>query len=179
MNPLESERLILREWHKSDFDAVHAYASVLENVQYMPFGPNTEEQTKAFLDRSIALYLEDSQKAFVFAIVLKKTNQVIGGCDITINDDHEASLGWILHRDYWKQGLGTELAHELLRFGFEEQQCHRIYALCIADNYGSYRVMEHNNMRREAHFVKSRRHRGEWQDEYVYAILDEEWNYGS
>ena len=82
-----------------------------------------------------------------------------------------------LHRDYWKHGFGTELAHELLRFGFEELKCHRIYASCVADNYGSYRVMERNNMRREAHFVKNRKHRGEWLDEYIYAILDDEWNY--
>lgn len=176
MKQLKTERLILREWQESDFESVHAYASVMENVQYMLFGPNTEEQTKAFLERSIAKYSEDPVTDFVFAVELRNTNQVIGGCEITMVNDHEASLGWILHRDYWKKGYGTDLANELIRFGFEELKCHRIYASCDSDNYGSYRVMERNNMRREAHFVENRKHRGEWRDEFIYAIIEDEWN---
>lgn len=177
MKQLITERLILREWQEGDFEAVHAYASVMVNVQYMPFGPNTEEQTRDFLDKSIARCSENPMLDYVFAVTQKDMNHVIGGCGITLKSDNEAVLGWILHRDYWKNGFGTELAHELLRFGFEELKCHRIYASCVADNYGSYRVMERNNMRREAHFVKNRKHRGEWRDEYIYAILDDEWNY--
>ena len=86
-----------------------------------------------------------------------------------------AELGWILHRDHWKKGYGTELAGALIRFGFAELKLHRIIASCIADNYGSYRVMENSHMRREAHFIKNRFQRGEWQDEFIYALLQEEW----
>lgn len=175
MKQLVTERLVLREWQASDLEAAHAYASVLENVYYMPFGPNTKEQTRDFLERSIARYSEDPMNDYVYAVILKDANKVIGGCGLNLKNDGEAALGWILHRDYWKKGLGTELAKELIRFGFEELKCHRIYASCIADNYGSYRVMERNNMRREAHFVKNRINRGEWRDEYIYAILAEEW----
>jgi len=89
-------------------------------------------------------------------------------------------LGWILHRDFWKQGYGTELCAELIRFGFEELGLHRIYATCYAENYGSYRVMERNNMRREALFKAYRKGRPaddkQWYDELVYAILKEEWS---
>ena len=42
---LETERLVLREITERDFDAVHAYASDLEVVQYVPWGPNTESRT--------------------------------------------------------------------------------------------------------------------------------------
>lgn len=34
MKTLETERLILRPFIESDFEAVHAYASVPENMQY-------------------------------------------------------------------------------------------------------------------------------------------------
>jgi RimJ/RimL family protein N-acetyltransferase len=44
-----------------------------------------------------------------------------------------------------------------------------------ADNAGSWRLMERLGMRREAHFVKNCYHDGVWVDEYVYAILAEEW----
>jgi RimJ/RimL family protein N-acetyltransferase len=35
--------------------------------------------------------------------------------------------------------------------------------------------MEKLGMRREAHFVRDVQIRGEWADEYFYAILEEEW----
>ena len=34
MKTLETERLILRPFRETDFDAVHAYASIAENIRY-------------------------------------------------------------------------------------------------------------------------------------------------
>ena len=39
----------------------------------------------------------------------------------------------------------------------------------------SARVLERLGMRREAHFVRSEFIKGEWTDEVVYAMLEEEW----
>ena len=91
----------------------------------------------------------------------------------------QGNLGWILHKDYWKQGYMSEAGQALLSFGFEKLKLHRIFATCNAENYGSYRVMENCDMRREAHFLKNRHGRkgidNEWLDEYNYAILESEW----
>ena len=38
MKTLETERLILRPFRETDFDAVHAYASIAENIRYMTGG---------------------------------------------------------------------------------------------------------------------------------------------
>ena len=115
-----------------------------------------------------------------FAVTLKSTGQLIGACGIYMdNAGEQANLGWILHKNYWKQGYTTEAAKALIAFGFNELKLHRISASCHTLNYGSYRVMEKCGMRREAHFIKNRRGRegidDEWLDEYIYAILDNEW----
>ncbi len=52
MKTLETERLILRKFTEDAFSAVHSYASVSENTTYMVWGPNTEEQTRAFVNLS-------------------------------------------------------------------------------------------------------------------------------
>ena len=44
-----------------------------------------------------------------------------------------------------------------------------------ARNAASARVLEHLGMRREAHHLASAWWKGEWTDEYVYALLAEEW----
>ena len=88
-------------------------------------------------------------------------------------------MGWILHMNYWKRGYMPEAVRALLKYGFEELSLHRMCASCNADNYGTYRVMEKCGMRKEAAFLKSRRGRPgidkEWFDEFLYAMLADEW----
>ena len=43
---LRSERLLLRDFRDDDFEAVHAYATDLDVVRYMTWGPNSEADTR-------------------------------------------------------------------------------------------------------------------------------------
>jgi RimJ/RimL family protein N-acetyltransferase len=175
---IETKRLHLRPFTRDDFAAIHAYASNRDNILYMPWGPNSGEETHAFIARTIHNATVEPRREFEFAIIQKESDRLIGGGEICIQDGNAGSCGWCLHMDYWKSGYGTEFATALLKFGFEELKLHRIYAKCNVDNYGSYRVMERNGMRREARFRKARMDNikpGEWQDEFLYAILLEEW----
>lgn len=170
-NILETKRLKLRPLTSDDFTAVHSWASNPKNTRYMGWGPNTEELTTNFLNSAMA--------GKDFAIVIKDSNVVIGSCGIYPNDTQDtAEVGWILHMNYWKNGYGTEMAGELLRYGFKNLDLRRIVAPCAAINYGSYRIMERNGMRREALHKNAfwARIDKEWIDEAIYAILSEEWN---
>jgi RimJ/RimL family protein N-acetyltransferase/predicted thioesterase len=167
---LETERLLLRPLTTDDFVAVHSWGSNPENTRYMAWGPNDEEQTKSFL--------AGAKPGRDFAVVLKDTNAVIGSCGIYPKETgYMGELGWILHKDYWKRGYGAELAGELIRYGFEDLKLGRIWAPCAAANYGSYRVMEHSGMRREALHRKAfwARVDKQWVDELWYAILSEDY----
>ena len=177
---LETSRMILREFEADDFSSVHAYASKVDNVKYMVWGPNDEKATQSFIDYCIHCQNQSPRLKYDFAVTLKTTGQLIGGCGLYLEDDSaQATLGWILHKDYWRQGYMPEAAKALLSFGFDKLKLHRMYASCNVENYGSYRVMEKCGMRREAHFMKNRHGRkgidAEWLDEYIYAILDSDW----
>ncbi len=179
MKILETERLILRPFEENDFEAVHDYASVAENVQYMVWGPNEESHTKAFILQAIVKSEEIPCKNYQYAAVLKSSGKLIGACNIAILSDDEAEIGWILHNHYWKKGFGTEMGNRLLEFGFGELGLHRIIAHCDTENYGSYRVMERIGMRREGCFLEGRPANKfsvkKYGDEYSYAILRDEW----
>ena len=169
---LETERLILRPLKPDDYEAVHSWAGNAENTRYMAWGPNTEEQTREF----IASFATEGKD---FAVVLKTTDNVIGSCGVYPDSANDmGGLGWILHKNYWKQGYGTELGGELIRYGFEILKLRRLTAPCAAVNYGSCRVMERNGMRREALHIKAfwARVDKEWVDKAEYAILAEEWS---
>jgi RimJ/RimL family protein N-acetyltransferase len=103
---------------------------------------------------------------------------LVGGCNIALSSD-EAEIGWIMHRDFWGNGYGTEMGKEMLRFGFDELSLRRIIAHCDAENIGSYRVMEKIGMRREGLFIEGRPSHKQsdrkYSDELSYAILKDEW----
>ena len=59
---------------------------------------------------------------------------------------------------------------------FTDLELRRVFAICFADNAGSWRLMEKLGMRREAHNVKDALHRDRgWLDGYTYALLADEW----
>ena len=176
MKELETARLILRKFKEDDLAAVHSYASCAENLVYMTWGPNSEDQSRDFIKREMAKAQED--KEHNYAIILKENNSLIGGCGLSLDED-KAEIGWLLHRDHWGRGYCTELGRELLRLGFEELKLHRIVARCDSENIESYRVMEKIGMRREGLFIESRpphkKSGRKYSDELRYAILAREW----
>ena len=175
---IETTRLMLREYLLDDLDAVHSYGSSVENTMYMQFGPNSIEESQAYLDKAINEARNGFVDSYRLAIELKKTNKVIGGCDIHVYEN-EAEIGWVIHRDYWKQGYGTEMGAALLRFAFVDLDLHRIIARCDTLNVGSYRLMEKIGMRREALLIEGRPANKmsdkKYGDEYRYAIIKDEW----
>jgi len=87
----------------------------------------------------------------------------------------QGEIGFVRHLDHHGQGYGHEAAGEMLRLGFAGLGLHRIIGRCDARNDASARLMERLRMRREAHFRQNEFFKGEWADEYVYALLATEW----
>jgi len=176
---LATPRLILRPANIGDFEAVHAYAGCPENTKYMSWGPNDEKMTREYLLHCEKAWAQEKITDHEFVMVQKETGRVIGGCGLFLDEDgRQATLGWILHRDFWKQGYTPEAAQAMVDYAFGVLGIHRVYSTCDGENYGSYRVMEKIGMRREAEFKQARDCRGEWHDEYKYGLLKEEWEKG-
>jgi len=178
MKSIETTRLILRKFKEDDFTSFHSYANCMENIIYMVWGPSTEEQTRSFINMAIKKADENPCANYQYAAVTKDGDILIGACNLTLSGG-EAEMGWFLHREYWKQGFGTEIGKALLKFGFEDLQLNRIRAHCDVENIGSYRVMEKIGMRCEGLFPESRpAHKlsdKKFGDELSYAILKDEW----
>jgi RimJ/RimL family protein N-acetyltransferase len=175
---IHTERLILREFCDADWLAVHGYASDAEVVRYQDWGPNSEQQTKEFIARTIEAAAQP-RSDYTLAVELAQFGVLIGGCGIVLDVEHRSGvIGYSLARQYWGHGYATEAAGALLRFGFESLGLHRICATTDARNTASWRVMEKLGMRREGHFREDLWQRGGWRDSFLYAILECQWNAG-
>lgn len=173
-----TNRLILRPFEKGDFSAVHEYASDDEVCRFVPWGPNSFKDTKQFLKRAIkARKTNDDDYLGDYAVVLKDTGQLIGGCGLFLQSrlDQEYMIGYCLRKDQWGKGYAQELARSLCYVAFKILNAHRIIATCDAQNARSYNVMEKIGMKREGVFHKRRLIKGEWHDEIIYAIIKDDW----
>lgn len=173
----ETPRLILREFKKDDWKEIHPYSVDEEVVRFMPWGPNTEEDTMAFVERALKEKDKNPRKEYHFVVIEKSSGSLMGAVEIAVEGykDLNGMIGYCYSRKSWGRGIGTEAAEALLKYGFESLGLHRIRADCDALNYGSQRVLEKNGMRREGLFKKRSFIKGEWRDDVHYAILREEW----
>ncbi|MFN6528063.1 GNAT family N-acetyltransferase [Nostoc sp. ChiSLP03a] len=177
MIPIETKRLILRDFVESDWQEVHQYAADAEVVRYLTFGPNTEEDTKNFLQKEISLQGEKPRQHFALAVTLKPQKQLIGICRISVRDtDNQiGSIGYSFTKEFWGQGYATEAVKAVVSFGFHELGLHRIFATCHPENIASARVMQKIGMQQEGYLREHHWIKGEWQDSWLYAILEHEW----
>ena len=174
---LSTPRLLLRPFENADMVAVSAYRGDAEVMRYITGAPETTNQVAEFLERTRSYSQQQPQTQYRFALVLTSSGRVIGGSglDITDRNGTEGEIGYHLHREFWGRGIATEVAMELLRFGFEDLKLHRIFADCAADNMASANVMKKAGMRKEAHFHENKQIGEEWHDTLLYALLDREW----
>lgn len=172
----ETKRLIIREFIFDDIEVVHEYASDPLVTKYMIWGPNSEEDTRNYISLMIEQQRQVLRQDYEFAIILKETGKLIGGCAIHTNGPRQGEFGYCFNRLFWGQGYATEAAGMILKFGFHKLGLHRIYATCRPDNIGSAKVMQKNGMKYEGHLREHLWHKGKWHDSFQYSLLESEFN---
>ncbi|BDI15364.1 putative N-acetyltransferase YnaD [Nostoc cf. commune SO-36] len=174
---LETNRLLMRDFIETDWQAVFAYQSDPLYLRYSYWTHRTQKDVCKFIQIFIDQQKEQPRTKFQLAIILKEENRLIGTCGIRVNDSEmqEADIGYELNSQYWGQGYATEAAQAILKFGFEELGMHRIWSWCVAENLASVRVLEKIGMRREDHLPEKELIKSRWYDNFLYAILEREW----
>lgn len=172
---LETKRLFIREFTPDDLEEVHAYASDPLVARYMIWGPNSEAETRDYLNLTREMQNQTPRQGFEFAVVLKATNQLLGGCGLHLSDPKQGEIGYCFNPQFWKQGYTSEAAEALLQLGFREFGLHRIYATCRPDNIGSAKVMQKIGMVYEGYLREHMWHKGGWHDSCLYSILEHEY----
>jgi RimJ/RimL family protein N-acetyltransferase len=174
---LVSKRVILREIEEKDWVDVHKYASNEIVCQFQPWGPNTEIESKKFVKEAIDDAEKEPRTRFVFAIIEKKNEIMIGSVEFNIRDvrNRTGEIGYIVNPDFWGRGFATEAANLILAFGFKHFNLHRIYATCDPRNIASSNVLEKIGMTKEGRLRENLLLKEGWRDSLLYSILEHEW----
>jgi RimJ/RimL family protein N-acetyltransferase len=149
---LSTSRLVLRAWRPQDFEPFAAMNADSRVMRYFP-SPLSEAQTSALLERISAHF--ERYGFGLWAAELKGSGEFAGfiGLSVPQFEAHFTpcvEIGWRLGFQHWNQGLATEGAFAVLRFGMEHLGLREIVSFTAAENVASRRVMEKIGMFRNA-----------------------------
>jgi len=170
---ITTERLILRNYKIEDWERVHIYGSDPDFSKYELWGPNTLEDTHKFIAEMAQQTEANPQYKFDFAVCLKDSGLLIGGCGIRQETESSqvANLGWAINPEFQKKGYATEAARALIEFGFKKLNLSLIYATCDTRNLPSYKVMEKLGMKKVGLIKGTKEIKGHLRDSFRYEIL--------
>ncbi len=171
---METERLNLQEIDWNDLDDIHRLHSIPEVDQYNTLGiPADKEATRNVMRPLIDAQQACERKGYTWKIRHRETGDFLGLAGISLSLDR-FRLGEIYYKllpEHWGKGYATEVARELVRTGFETFNLQKVEAGVATENLRSVRVLEKIGMTQEGLRRKILPIRGEWKDNYHYAIV--------
>ena len=174
---IETERLILRDFVREDWQRVLEYQSDPLYLRYNQWTHRTPEAVQEFVGWFLTQQKQQPRIKFQLAVVLKSNSLLIGNCGVRMDKAGavQADIGYELDSQYWYHGYATEAANAIVDLGFEHFGVHRIWADCVADNTGSAHVLEKLGMKLEGRLRENHYYKNRWWDKLLYGILADEW----
>ena len=174
---IKTDRLSFRLVSKEDLNNIHVLHSLPETDKFNTLGiPETIHETEKIIESWCSKQDTNPPTSYVFCLDLAETKQFIGLIALNIGKPNykSAEVWYKIHSNYWGKGYATEGLLKLFHFAFNDLKLHRIEAGCAVENIASIKVLEKAGMKREGMKRKILPIRGEWKDNYFYAILEED-----
>lgn len=142
MLSLKTDRLVIREMTKNDFDD---YFRICHQPEIHPYVPHISDN----YDIEYARFVSYTQMVYGFygfglwGIFLKERDILIGQAGIEsqiVDDNGEIMLSYFLDRDYQSMGYALEACRKILEYAREDLEFDRIVAVINPDNLPSIRL---------------------------------------
>ena len=161
---IQGNRIYLRSYDKNDVSFVSSMWFEEENGKYL------SDPTPEFIDDAFQKEfdnIQDVDDGFYFIISLNSGGKI--GSISTFPDENgeEFDIGYCIHKDYWKNGFGSEAVGVLLQW-IKERGAKTVTAEVAAENTASRRLFEKLGfiVRKETEFKKY--HMDISFDSYIY-----------
>lgn len=172
-----TSRLRLRKLTAGDVNAYYTQlGSSTEVTRYMLFQPHLDiSESVVSIEKALKRY--ETGRCYRFCIALRDTDELIGVIEPLRFDENTAacSFAYMLGKDFWGQGYGTEALTAVLDFLFRDMEMALVAADHMAENAASGAVM------RKAGMVCTGLEPGKYEkngtryDAVTYAITREQW----
>ncbi len=148
---IETERLIFRDIEETDVEGMFALDSDTEVHRYLGNKPvKSFDETRQVIKYIRQQYVDNGIGRW--AVIDKSTDAFMGWGgfkleDVVRSDFNYIDLGYRLRRKYWGKGIGTEIAKESLKHGFNTLNFAEICAAADVQNIGSNKILSQSGMK--------------------------------
>jgi RimJ/RimL family protein N-acetyltransferase len=175
--------MLLRRFTEADAGPLAALYGDPRVMRFItPEPPSLAEVQAQILPEYLQEYRDLADGLGSFAAIEKETGQMAGRFSLKPANSHGLTggteLGYRLYPAFWGRGLATEGALALIGLAFEQLHLDRVVATTMADNTGSWRVMEKCGLRRvktfyypDAHLMPGGEH-----GDFVYEVTRSDWS---
>jgi len=178
---LETKRLILRELTKKDTMDICNNVNNLQVTRYLLVVPHPYKKSDAekWINYCIEKSKEKPRENYELGIELKDEKRIIGAIALTKIDRFQgtAEIGYWLGEKYWRQGIMSEAARELIDFTFKKLKLRRLEAPIFKENKASQGLVKSLGFRYEGTKRKAAKAKstGKIHDETLYGLLKEDY----
>jgi ribosomal-protein-alanine N-acetyltransferase len=161
---LTTERLTLREFHYSDWDALFDYWRFESFYRFRAVPIPTPEYVQSCVEQYTLDRIAQPRQNFWLAICHSPLpTRCIGLISLRIlhDDPRAAEIGYSLHHQETGHGYATEAALRIMEFGRSELGIQRFIARLAEQNHRSRRVLERLGFTRKQHIANPKPIRGE------------------
>lgn len=139
---IKTERLLLRQFVDSDLDNVYKGLSDPEIIKYYGVSYKTLEDTKNQMKFFADLESEGTGIWWAVCSLDNKTFYGAGGLNSLCKEHKKAEIGFWLLKEFWGQGIMTEVMPIICNYGFDCLGLHRIEGIVESDNLNCKNAMK-------------------------------------
>ena len=174
---LHTQGLHLRRLQPEDAAAMSAYRGLPEVSKHQSWETFDAEEASQYIADQMTVKPGDIDTWLQLMIILTESGKPIGDCGIHFlsNAAEQVELGITLDPRYQKHGFACEALEGVLSYVFDTLNTHRVAATTDVENKAAQNLFQRLGFRQEAHFVDHVWFKGAWSSEYVFALLQREW----
>ena len=172
---LRGGQVVLRELRTSDAPSLFALLTTEEVSRFISPPPSTIEGFERFIAWTLR---QRTAGAYVcFAVTLKGYDTAIGIFQVRQLEPGfgTAEWGFAIGSDFWGTGVFQDGAELVLDFAFETLGVHRLEARAAVLNGRGNGALQKLGAVQEAVLRRSFHHNGQYLDQALYTILDQDW----
>ena len=174
--PRITSRLILRPFLDRDLAEFAVYRNHPDVARYQSWSTYDMKDANNFFAQQKDLVFGSDETWFQIAIERRDKGGLIGDVGVHFFDEgRQAELGMTFDPAHQRQGYAQEAVADVIRLLFTELGRHRLVATVDVRNVPAIQLLERQGFSREGHYRKNIWFKGEWGDEYGYALLNENW----
>ncbi|MCC6371467.1 MAG: GNAT family N-acetyltransferase [Bacteroidia bacterium] len=141
MEPIITQRLILREWIQEDAQQLYALNNDVEVLKYTGDLPFANLEAAETLIRQYDQYRKCGYGRW--AVLDRNTGDFLGWCGLKYSTDkHETDVGFRFHKKHWNKGYATEATMASIKQGFQKYELQKIVGRAMNANLASINVLK-------------------------------------